>query len=946
MVSDSSAERSITSETTGAQEPNAYSSPFRREEPLAAVLGIGDMTVLMVLIVLFVANNNGVQLAGPAAFFYWGLGLLTFLLPCAYVTRWLALRFPGQGAPYLWATKILGERWSFFSAYAAWLPGVLVIVAAIQSSLIFVQYLAPNWFTTPIQQGVAIILILIVPTAVACVPLRLLKRILLVLALFYVGVFVLLGVAGILWIYRGHVTATAFTTAGAWMPNKNNFAAYGVVILAYLGVDVPLFMGGEIRDGKAGVRRATTYVWWGTAIVFLAYVLGTFGVMAIVPAAQSGGMSANVIAISMVFGPVAGKVADIVLAIGQVALTIAYILTFSRLLVVVAQDKKLPAALTKLNRRGVPVNSIIAQSSLAAVITILSLVILPVLFGSQMQPNDLANAIYTVLQASTTVIWVCTVIQLFVFVFWLLYRRKNHLITSRRQRWLLLLSATIGCAASLIGIWGTVSSSWLPTLIPNENWTIIILGVTILSFLVGLVGSELPRLHALVSEQTLLTTSEKKLRAQLQEAYMEQQDVYNEQQILVQQQQELLSEVDRLYREQAEAAITDAVTGLPNHRAIIARLDDELARSQRTERSCAVLFVDLDHFKRINDTWGHQAGDAILREVGQRLRTNIRQQDFVGRYGGEEFAIVLTEVDIIQAVSVAEKLCFAIADQPCLWMQNDAVEPISVTGSFGVAVYQLHGNNREELIAHADNGMYLAKQAGRNCVRVGDVEIVVTGELAATRESTVAVVVPVQVIQAFVAMAGAHDRSTGEHAYRLMRLVEATARKLEYPEEQMHIVRLGALLHDIGKIGVPDAILRKPGKLSDEEWVEMRKHPEIGRQIVDQVGGAFAHISNIIAAHHERWDGFGYPNGLSGEDIPLGARIITVVDAYDAMTERRVYRDPLPDEAARVELLRCAGQQFDSRVVEAFLAVLDDQHALRSSEQGIEASTEVETANL
>ena len=161
----------------------------------------------------------------------------------------------------------------------------------------------------------------------------------------------------------------------------------------------------------------------------------------------------------------------------------------------------------------------------------------------------------------------------------------------------------------------------------------------------------------------------------------------------------------------------------------------------------------------------------------------------------------------------------------------------------------------------------------------------------------------------------------------------------------MHMVRLSALLHDIGKIGVPDAILRKPGKLSDEEWVEMRKHPEIGRQILDQVGGAFSHMSNIVAAHHERWDGFGYPNGLSGEDIPLGARIITVVDAYDAMTERRVYREPLPVEAARAELRRCSGQQFDPRVVEAFLAVLDDQH-LPSPEQDTEAPTEAETANL
>src|SRR5579859_1384390 len=257
MVSNFPAEISPATEPSGTLEAPTPSAPLRRLEPLPAVLHTGDLVVLMVLIVLFVANNNGVQLAGPAAFFYWALGLLTFLLPCAYVTRWLALRFPGQGAPYLWATRILGERWSFFSAYAAWLPGVLVTVAAIQSSLIFVQYLAPTWFTTPIQQGLAIVLILIVPTAVACLPLRLLKRILLVLATFYVGIFALLGAAGIWWLSSGHLAATAFNTAGAWMPNRNNFAAYGVVILAYLGVDVPLFMGGEIRGGKSGARSAT-----------------------------------------------------------------------------------------------------------------------------------------------------------------------------------------------------------------------------------------------------------------------------------------------------------------------------------------------------------------------------------------------------------------------------------------------------------------------------------------------------------------------------------------------------------------------------------------------------------------------------------------------------------------------------------------------------------------
>lgn len=939
MITDSPVTSSTTPVKAGASERDDTSRSLKKVEPLPAILGTGDLVVLMVLIVLFVANNNGVQLAGPAAFFYWGLGLLTFLLPCAYVTRWLARRFPGQGAPYLWATRILGERWSFFSAFTAWLPGVLVTVAAIQSSLIFVQYLAPGWFTTPIEQGLAIVLILIVPTAVACLPLRLLKRILLVLATFYVGVFVLLGLAGILWLTSGHLAATAFNTTGAWMPNKNNFAAYGVVILAYLGVDVPLFMGGEIRGGKSGSRRATSYVWWGTAIVFVAYMLGTFGVMAIVPPSQSGGMSANVIAISMVLGPVAGGIADVVLAVGQVALTIVYILTFSRLLVVVAQDRRLPAALTKLNRRGVPVTSIITQSSLAAIITILSLVILPVLFGSLIRPDDLANANYNILQASTTVIWVCTVIQLFAFVFWLLYRRKNRPGTSQSQRWLLLLCSVAGCAASLIGIWGTLSSSWLPNLIPNANWTIIILGVTILSFIIGLVGSELPRLYALVGEQRRLTTREKKLRTQLQEAY-------NDQQILVQQQQELLSEVDRLYREQAQAAVTDAVTGLPNHRAVIARIDEEVARCQRTNRSCAVLFVDLDHFKQVNDTWGHPAGDAVLREVGQRLRSGVRQQDFVGRYGGEEFAVILTDVDIAQAAQVANKLCASLANQPCRWTKNETLEFIPITGSFGVAVYNLHGSSREELVVRADNGMYLAKQAGRNCVRVGDVEIVTTGEPSTPRETKQSVVLSVQVVQALASMARAHDFGTSEHSDRLIKLAEATARKLELPEEQMHTVRLSALLHDIGKVGVPDAILRKPGKLNDEEWMEMRKHPEIGRQILEQVGGVFSHISEIVAAHHERWDGLGYPHGLSGEDIPLVARIITVVDAYDAMTERRVYREPLPKEAAIAELRRCSNQQFDPRVVEAFLSVLDERHAVSGPEQDAELSLEAETANL
>lgn len=894
---------------------------------LPEVLGKRDLAVLMLLIVLFIANTNDVQFGGPATFVYWTLGLLTFLIPCAFVTQWLARRFPGQGAPYLWATRILGPRWSFFSAFCAWLPGVLAVVSAIECGIIFIHYLAPTWFTTPIEQGLAVVLVLMVPTAIACLPLRWLKHILLVIAALYVGVFVLLGITGIYWLWSGHPPAIALNVPGAWLPGGGNFAVYGVVILAYLGVDTPLFMGGELRGGKAGARRASSYVWWGIAIAFLAYVMGTFGIMVVVPAARSGAISANAMAIQMVFGPLAGNAVAIVLAASQVALTIAYILVFSRLLVVAAQDYHLPLSLARINARGVPVLSIILQAAVVAIVTILSLVIIPSLFGTFIRPDNLALEVYNVMQAGTTVVWLCSIIELFVLVLWFLYHHKRWKETSKGQRVLLLNMCLVGTGSSLVGIWATVSSSWLPSRITNGHWAILVLGITVISIVVGAVASEIPRVHALLSEQKRLNDREMKLRAQLQEAY-------NEQEILVQQQQILVGELDRLYREQALAAVTDAITGLPNHRAIMSRIDEELSRCQRTGGSCAILFADLDHFKRINDTWGHLAGDTILREVGNRLRATLRQEDFVGRYGGEEFAVVLTEADIHGATEVGERLRAAVASEACLWQTEDAVLPITATASIGAAVYQLHGVTREELVERADNAMYQAKLAGRNCVCIADVEMEPAQNMPLRDDRQVVATVPVQVVQAFAAMAGAHDPGTSGHSHRLMRLAEATAREMGYPEEQMYLVRLAALLHDIGKVGIPDAILHKPGPLTTEEWRVMRRHPEISRQILEQVGGVFQQVACIVVAHHEHWDGKGYPSGLVGEDIPPGARILAVVDAYDAMTFRRSYREPISQTEARAELQRCAGTQFDPQVVEAFMRVLvsQEEHMPEESE--------------
>ena len=407
--------------------------------------------------------------------------------------------------------------------------------------------------------------------------------------------------------------------------------------------------------------------------------------------------------------------------------------------------------------------------------------------------------------------------------------------------------------------------------------------------------------------------------------------------------QRLYSELEQKNLTLQAMATTDPLTGLPNHRTVMSRIEEELSRCKRTQETCAILFVDLDHFKSINDTLGHQAGDAILREVGQRLKSGVRLEDFVGRYGGEEFAVVLTNTDLQAAALVAEHLRTALAEVPCFWQAEDAPSPISisVTGSMGVAVYQEHGSTREVLIEAADSAMYFAKHTGRNRVCLAGEEFAAVQKvLAKAKDGQMSEDV---VIQTLSAVSKVHEQRTSDHAQHMVSLAEATARVLGRPDEEQHLIRLAAQLHDIGKIGIPDAILLKPGPLTEEEWAVMSRHPEIGRQVLVQAGGIFVLLSRIVGAHHERWEGNGYPYGLTKDAIPLGARILAAVDAYDAMTSQRPYRDAFSDEHAKTELQHCAGSQFDPQVVDAFLRVLDGQEQPAASE-GTELPLQISTS--
>ena len=369
-------------------------------------------------------------------------------------------------------------------------------------------------------------------------------------------------------------------------------------------------------------------------------------------------------------------------------------------------------------------------------------------------------------------------------------------------------------------------------------------------------------------------------------------------------------------------AVTDGLTGLPNHGAIVEQIEAELLRCQGSQRNCAIIFVDIDHFKRINDTWGHAAGDAALHEVGQRLREGIRRDDYAGRYGGEEFAILLSDIELSEAFDLAERLRCSIAGAPCLWQQKEtqSVTPIPLTASFGLATYPLDGLTAGELLDVADTAMYTAKHTGRNRVCLPDeVEVAALKE---DQDQQLPRYSEQSVLQTMATMATWHDRETQAHANRMIRLAEATMRVLGRSEDEVVLLCLAAQLHDIGKIGIPQAILQKPDSLSEDEWVVMRRHPQIGQQILAQAKGYFGLVSHIIVAHHERWDGQGYPYRLAGQEIPLGARILCVIDAFDAMTSSRPYREALSRAAARAELQRCAGTQFDPQVVDAFLQVL------------------------
>jgi diguanylate cyclase (GGDEF)-like protein len=351
-------------------------------------------------------------------------------------------------------------------------------------------------------------------------------------------------------------------------------------------------------------------------------------------------------------------------------------------------------------------------------------------------------------------------------------------------------------------------------------------------------------------------------------------------------------ERDRARAQLAHQALHDPLTGLPNRRSLIADLEHGMADASK-ERQLLVLLYDLDGFKAYNDSFGHAAGDALLARLGHRLATALEGRGSPYRMGGDEFC-VLSSLGFESPESIAEQAAAALAEHG---------EGFSVTASYGSVLVPIEATSSGEALRIADQRMYARKSIGSRA--------------SAGRQST----------DVLLKILSERSPELGIHLDEVTELCRAVAAKLELHEDDAAPLLQAASLHDVGKAAIPDEILNKPGPLDAEEWEFIRRHTVIGQRILS-AAPALTRAAQLVRSSHERMDGTGYPDKLRGEDIPLGARVISVCDAFDAMRSTRPYRRPMSTEEALDELRRNASTQFDPAVVAAFCAVIAERETV------------------
>jgi diguanylate cyclase (GGDEF)-like protein len=367
-------------------------------------------------------------------------------------------------------------------------------------------------------------------------------------------------------------------------------------------------------------------------------------------------------------------------------------------------------------------------------------------------------------------------------------------------------------------------------------------------------------------------------------------------------------------------ATRDPLTDCLNRRAFFETFESHWTSAERYGTPLGCVMVDIDHFKSINDRHGHATGDQVLQHVAKILNSMMRKSDVTCRYGGEEFCILLPQVNLAGAFQAAERIRQTLAAHECAG--------VKVTASLGVAEIGLGALDPRELLNQADIALYAAKREGRNRVVCWNANLQHQEKGTPDTRHTPprddpqrsGTRIPFHTVTGLVSALGYRHADTAEHSRRVADLCVAAANGL-LSQSECYVLEVAALLHDIGKLGVPDAVLLKPGPLDEQEWKIIRTHEGMGEAIITSAFSCDP-LTEIVCKHH-CWYG-GSPRDPSlpmGDDIPLGARLLSIADAYDAMISDRVYRKGLSRDAAFAELRRCAGTQFDPVLVERFIDV-------------------------
>lgn len=365
-------------------------------------------------------------------------------------------------------------------------------------------------------------------------------------------------------------------------------------------------------------------------------------------------------------------------------------------------------------------------------------------------------------------------------------------------------------------------------------------------------------------------------------------------------------------------ATSDALTGCLNRRSFYQTYDRLISSGQFAP--CSLIMCDIDHFKRVNDQHGHATGDLVLKHVGMILRDLAPNHDWVFRLGGEEFCILLPQINADSAFEIAEAIRESVAENP--------IEGLSITASFGLMTLTYDDPSPDILLENADRALYYSKHDGRNRVthyetlpevQGGAKTCSLTPDLTTTSPS-----LPCSAVTALMKTLAYREPGTASHSVRVANLCVKTAKRL-LPAAEVHVLEAAALLHDIGKIGIPDAILLKPDRLTPQEWEIMDEHDSYSQEILRAAFGS-ADVIKIVECHHAYF-GKSHKGLPTGRAIPLGSRILAICDAYDAMVSDRVYRKARSGEAALSELRRCAPEQFDPEIVEVFSQCVRDGQA-------------------